>query len=50
MLGGLEAAMVIATHDLDFAARLCTRFLMLEEGRLAFDAATADEVARRWGL
>lgn len=50
VLGGLQAAMVIATHDLDFAARLCTRFLMLDEGRLVFDAATADEVARRWGL
>lgn len=50
VLGGLQAAMVIATHDLDFAARLCARFLMLDEGRLVFDAATADEVARRWGL
>jgi cobalt/nickel transport system ATP-binding protein len=50
VLGGLEAAMVIATHDLDFAARLCTRFLMLDQGRIVFDGRDTDEVKRRWGL
>jgi cobalt/nickel transport system ATP-binding protein len=48
LLGGLGAAMLVATHDLDFASRLCTRFLMLEGGRLVLDAASGDEVLRRW--
>jgi cobalt/nickel transport system ATP-binding protein len=47
---GLSAAMVVATHDLDFAKRLCSRFLMLEHGRIAFDGAGAEEVLRRWEL
>jgi energy-coupling factor transporter ATP-binding protein EcfA2 len=32
LLGTLEAAMIIATHDLDFAAHACTRFLVIEGG------------------
>ena len=47
-LRGLDAAMVIATHDLEFAARVCTRFMMLEGGRVAFDGADGGEVLRRW--
>jgi len=50
LLGELEAAMVIATHDLEFAAGLCTRFLMLAEGRIVFDGKDATEVKRRWEL
>lgn len=50
LLGRLEAAMVIATHDLDFAANLCTRFLMLAERRIVFDGQDATEVKRRWEL
>jgi cobalt/nickel transport system ATP-binding protein len=42
------AAMVIATHDLDFAKRLCARFVMLEKGRLVFDGADAAQVFERW--
>ena len=49
-LRGLEAAMVIATHDLDFAERLCTRFLLLDSGRIVSDGADASEVRQRWGL
>lgn len=48
LLGCLDAAMVIATHDLDFAASLCTRFLMLDRGQLVFDGENPDEVKRRW--
>jgi cobalt/nickel transport system ATP-binding protein len=33
----LPCAQLIATHDLDFAARICSRGLVLVEGRLAAD-------------
>jgi cobalt/nickel transport system ATP-binding protein len=49
VLERLDAAMLIATHDLDFAARVCTRFLVLADGRVALDGADAREVTRRWG-
>jgi cobalt/nickel transport system ATP-binding protein len=42
------AAMVIATHDLDFARRLCTRFVMVDKGRLVFDGSDAAQVMRCW--
>jgi cobalt/nickel transport system ATP-binding protein len=47
-LQGVGAAMVVATHDLDFAGSFCTRFLLLERGRIAFDGADAGDVLRRW--
>ncbi len=50
LLDRLDATMILATHDLDFAASLCTRFLMLVEGRIAFDGKDAAEVKRRWEL
>jgi cobalt/nickel transport system ATP-binding protein len=50
LLENIDAAMMIATHDLEFAARLCTRFLMLDQGRLAFDRNDPVEVKRRWEL
>jgi cobalt/nickel transport system ATP-binding protein len=36
-LARLPCAQLIATHDLDFAARICSRGLVLMEGRLAAD-------------
>ncbi len=48
LLGRLDAAMMIATHDLDFAASLCTRFIMLDKGQIVLDGTTADEVRLRW--
>jgi len=48
LLGGLEAAMLVATHDLDFAGRLCTRFILLEGGRVVSDGPGLDAVRRRW--
>ena len=50
LLGGLDAAMVIATHDLDFAASVSSRFLMLDRGRIAFDGEDPEEVKRRWDV
>jgi energy-coupling factor transporter ATP-binding protein EcfA2 len=34
-LNDLASAMLVATHDLDFASRCCHRFLLLEGGRVA---------------
>lgn len=48
LLAGLDAVMVIATHDIAFAARLCTRFILLEQGRVAFDGTDTSEVLRGW--
>jgi ABC-type cobalamin/Fe3+-siderophores transport system ATPase subunit len=39
--------MVIATHDLEFAVALCTRHVLLEGGRIAYDGADAADVAQR---
>jgi cobalt/nickel transport system ATP-binding protein len=35
ILAPLSEAMIIATHDADFAGRLCTRTVRLEKGRMA---------------
>jgi cobalt/nickel transport system ATP-binding protein len=48
LLQGQSAAMLVATHDLDFARRFCTRFLMLDEGGVAFDGTDASQIAQRW--
>ncbi len=48
LLGGLDSAMIVATHDLDFAASLCTRFVVIERGRLVFDGSSAVEATRSW--
>ena len=50
VLGRLNAAMVITTHDLDFAGSLASRFLMLEKGRIVFDGKDGAEVQRLWEL
>lgn len=48
VLKGQTAAMLIATHDLDFAAQLCSRFLVLDRGRLVDDGPEVNAVRRRW--
>lgn len=50
MLACLPAAMLIATHDLDFAARVCGRFLLLDAGNLVYDGADPSVPWRRWGM
>jgi cobalt/nickel transport system ATP-binding protein len=47
-LAGLDSAMLVATHDLDFARRLCKRCVLLERGRVVLASADIEEVARRW--
>jgi cobalt/nickel transport system ATP-binding protein len=41
LLAALPATLLIASHDLGFAARLCPRALVLDAGALAADAPTA---------
>lgn len=48
LLARLDAAVVVATHDLPFAERLCSRFVMLEGGRIVEGVRTAADVVERW--
>jgi cobalt/nickel transport system ATP-binding protein len=50
LLQGQSAAMLVATHDLDFARRFCTRFLMLDKGGVAFDGTDTSQIVQRWDL
>lgn len=47
-LRGLSAAMLIATHELAFAAAVCRRFILLENGRVSVAGDDVAEVERRW--
>lgn len=46
----MPSAMLVATHDLDFVERLCTRVLVLEGGRLASDEPDTRDIRSRWDL
>jgi cobalt/nickel transport system ATP-binding protein len=48
LLGGQDAAMLVATHDLEFAARSCTRFVAIDEGRVVLECTDAAGVVRLW--
>jgi cobalt/nickel transport system ATP-binding protein len=48
LLRSQSAAMVVATHDIDFAERFCTRFIMVEGGRVTYDGPDATAALRRW--
>ena len=41
-LAGLGVAVLVATHDLDFAAACAARWVLLDEGRVRGDGAAAD--------
>jgi len=43
LLSDLPAAMVIDTHDLDSTARPCTRFLMVDGGRIVCNGADSGD-------
>jgi len=49
LLSALDAAVLVATHDLDFASCLCGRFIMLDQGRIVLDGTDAEAVRSRWG-
>jgi len=46
LLDQQHSAMLLATHDLTFATRLCSRFVLLERGELV--ETDVREVQRRW--
>lgn len=48
LLDGLGAAMLVASHDVEFAARFCRRFIFLERGRIVYDGDNAGEAERCW--
>jgi cobalt/nickel transport system ATP-binding protein len=45
LLGTLAATQIVATHDLDLAQQLCPRALLLDNGRVAAEGATATLLA-----
>jgi cobalt/nickel transport system ATP-binding protein len=50
LLCSLGSAQLIATHDLDFADRYCSRVLLLEGKTVARDDPDTSFVRRRWGM
>jgi len=45
ILDGLDAALLVATHDLPFALQLCPRAVVLDDGVVVADGPTADLLA-----
>lgn len=48
MLASSGAAVLLATHDLRFAVRCCTRFVVLEDGEIRSDAGDARDLTHDW--
>jgi cobalt/nickel transport system ATP-binding protein len=47
LLEGIEATLVVATHDMDLAWRLCARAVILDGGAVAADGPAAELMADR---
>ena len=45
VLDSLDATLIVATHDMDLAWRLCTRAVILDFGRIVADGPTEDLLA-----
>lgn len=45
-----DAAMLVATHDLDFAESLCSRIVILEKGQFISDTTDTRTVRQMWGM
>jgi cobalt/nickel transport system ATP-binding protein len=45
LLAGLDAAMLIATHEVDWASRVCDRYLLLDAGRVIDEGTDFGRVA-----
>jgi|WetSurMetagenome_2_1015567.scaffolds.fasta_scaffold105369_2 cobalt/nickel transport system ATP-binding protein len=50
VLGRLDAAMLLASHDLEFAERLCRRFIAIDGGRIVYDGGDISAVRQMWGM
>lgn len=50
LLGAHPSAQLIATHDLNFADRVCSRVLLLEGGTVEESPKTTREIRARWEL
>lgn len=48
LLSAQAAAMLVATHDIDFAQRCCNRFLLLDGGSIAADVRDPKAVESLW--
>ncbi len=48
LLALLDAAMLIATHDIPFARQVCKRFIVLANGAIAEDTTDSERVACFW--
>lgn len=49
-LSALPSAVVLATHDLEFARRCCTEYILLDAGRLSSRSTDFDAVHAAWNL
>lgn len=47
-LNGLDSAMLVATHDLEFAGSFCQRFVLLENGRFVMEGFDLSRVLSYW--
>ena len=50
LLSSLDAATLIATHDLGFARLICKRFIVLTDGAITDDCSNPRCVSRYWQL
>lgn len=46
LLGRLDCSCIIATHDMEMARRICTRALVVDDGRVVADGPCAEVLAR----
>jgi cobalt/nickel transport system ATP-binding protein len=49
-LARLDAAMLVASHDLEFAERLCRRFIAIDGGRIVYDGEDISAIRQMWGM
>jgi len=47
-LGSMDSAMLMATHDLDFARQVCNRWILLEEGNITQHSSNMDTIQNIW--
>ena len=48
LLVSLSAAMLMATHDLDFARRVCQRFIVLDDRMIVENTPDSERIASYW--